>query len=878
MRGERPKDRSALMNKYGLDARLAARVVALLTKKIDLTPTVLEAAATDGSLRQLLLDRELLTHPEKLSDEWLHRHATHHRVGDADLLRAVSDNGEWTTIALEDDVLAEKAEDTKQTGGSEVANGMDGVVRAEETDISRRETEELFTPEEVAQLKLTALTSQDSGEQVEALRKLIYAPMDAGSKARLFVRALIDPGTKSEVRRQAVQSLEEIGFREELARTIHRLFRAEDEDMLYAIRRLGAMWDEADESERSVALAVVLRVFDECDRPPILKELLGVIARSNAVLTQHERKTEQFVQAGLRQLTQFYDQLSDTLFDVFQKYCTAAPDLVVPVLWKELQRSGDARVRAFIVHLLSHTTPGEDEEEREKLADAAIEELLNTELPEDHRTQLRYGLLRLGAATARAANRRLSSNSGRRNAELIRVLDVVCTESESPAEMINETVQAFLDALQIADRITRRRIVESSVISDGRVKTDLQEQVAEELLVHLGEFAMESTRDTICHTLEQIGPAAVSPLHEYIQRNYPHQDTSGPLRSLGRIAQKWQGQLSSDQVKEVLDFCLGLLDDPRASRGTFTVTLAFFVGYTDRGASQFRNVMDRFMELAGTAGFTFDVFEAMGILAGSPHITPEYQRELFRLFRDVLHMETPNTRGVKRDTDEGPVYEFGPEVLFDTRLLPNVVSGLEQIGVSPVTPDELRREVVKEMLILWEGVSHVRIVWGPAAMGSLIQAISRVARCDHVSSEVRARLGLSILRFLNKINVVRSLGQICSRPVEDDRMRDLCIETGHRMLEEWESCDEQDYERRIALLTSLGRVAANEGLDSSEKDVDNLRENVMEALFRALREGVDEVQSSLERLRDCAALTGEQRDKIRDRLSRVYGLVQKNGE
>ncbi|MFW6457708.1 MAG: hypothetical protein ACOC0A_05370, partial [Planctomycetota bacterium] len=124
MRGERPKDRSALMNKYGLDARLAARVVALLTKKIDLTPTVLEAAATDGSLRQLLLDRELLTHPEKLSDEWLHRHATHHRVGDADLLRAVSDNGEWTTIALEDDVLAKKAEDTKQTGGSEVANGM----------------------------------------------------------------------------------------------------------------------------------------------------------------------------------------------------------------------------------------------------------------------------------------------------------------------------------------------------------------------------------------------------------------------------------------------------------------------------------------------------------------------------------------------------------------------------------------------------------------------------------------------------------------------------------------------------------------------------------------------------------------------------------
>ena len=216
--------------------------------------------------------------------------------------------------------------------------------------------------------------------------------------------------------------------------------------------------------------------------------------------------------------------------------------------------------------------------------------------------------------------------------------------------------------------------------------------------------------------------------------------------------------------------------------------------------------------------------------------------------------------------------------MFDIRLLPAVIQGLEQIGTSPRTPPELRREVVKEMLVLWEGVSNVRVVWGPGAIDSLVQAICRVACCEHVAPDMRARLGRSILRFLKKVSVVRSIGEICSHPAGEEHMRDLCVEAGERMLDEWEECGEQDEERRVALLRSLGRAAANTGLDADDEEVRRLRQNVIASLFQALREGIEEVREPLEWLRDCPDLTEKQRGDIRDRLSRVFGLVRAGEE
>jgi hypothetical protein len=48
----------------------------------------------------------------------------------------------------------------------------------------------------------------------------------------------------------------------------------------------------------------------------------------------------------------------------------------------------------------------------------------------------------------------------------------------------------------------------------------------------------------------------------------------------------------------------------------------------------------------------------------------------------------------------------------------------------------------------------------------------------------------------------------------------------------------------------------------------------MSALFQALRAGIHEVRAPLERLRDCPDIPAEQREEIRNRLSRAFGLMR----
>jgi len=166
MQGEREKNRSSLMQRYGLSRRAATRVVALLQKQLDFTPTLLEMAAEDEGARKLVTSRELMQNPEDMQEDELRAVAQDCGCEDADLLRLVRDEESgWTTVALEDDLIAEEAERQQQMTEEEAAAG--GIVKAEPTGMSRAETEELFSSEAVSELKLNALTSQDPDRRTE---------------------------------------------------------------------------------------------------------------------------------------------------------------------------------------------------------------------------------------------------------------------------------------------------------------------------------------------------------------------------------------------------------------------------------------------------------------------------------------------------------------------------------------------------------------------------------------------------------------------------------------------------------------------------------------------------------------------------------------
>jgi hypothetical protein len=870
MRGERDKDAESLLGAYGIGRRLATRVVALRAKRVDVTGTLLAEAAQNKAVERLLLAPELVRDVEALSQESLRQLAQQCGYEAPDSLRVVPDpQAGWRTIALEDDLLAEEA--VSQAAGEAGVRAM-GLVKAGPQQITVRETEKLFTPEEVARLKLSALTSQNADLRVESLRKLVFAPMDGAQKAGIFLNVLIDREAETKVRREAVRSLELIGFRSDMAEAVRGLFEEDKKEAVRAVQRLAALLHDAEASEAALVLAVLLEVFDQSRDGGMLHELLRLIGACSATLVTNYQKTEQFFQSALRHLGRDFDELRFDVEAAIRSCIEQAPDLAADLMQRELRRSTDARVRSLLLNL-SESLAREPAQVAE-LAEQAVRELLNPELPESEKARLRYGLVRLGEPAVFVALGRIAQAGGAERSELIRLIDVLCTESDVSDETVQRAAAALIGLLKVADSVTRRGIVQAALLSDRRVDRSLQEELSGELLTLMTEFNLPSTLDTIENTLERVGAAALRPAYAFMRRTYPSPPAQRAALAMGRIVQNRPEEVPEDLAGQILKLCTALLEDESLGEGAFAITLASLCGYTKPGAERFDASLRRLKDNLWRLPYSLHALQALGIMAGSVNARQEHQKELFELFDGIVRFQARTGMGVRKETEEGPVYEFGREVEFDIRVVPAAVKGLERICVSRQASEQMRTEIGKRFLILWEGVSKVRIIWGPAAIEALVGAMSRAACSPMATLDMKVRLGVSLLRFLNKISVIRSIGEICSQPDGAPPMQKLAVQAGMELLDEWEACELQDVERKLALLKSAGRVAANASLNPRAEAVRALRERTLQALFSGLREGMSEVRDPLLLMRECPGLPVAQKREIDERLSRAFGLMR----
>ena len=869
MQGEREKNRQVLIERYGLSRRAAGRVLALLQKKVDFTPTILEMATPDTAAEKVLLTRELMKDADGVNEDSVRKIAEDAGFEESDLLRVVHDDEEgWDTIALEDDVLADQVE--QEGAATEEESVAKDLVKSEPKGMSKAETEELLGGDAMAQIKLDALTSQDVSKRSEALRKLVFAPMDGARKAGIFVNVLIDPEAEPRVRREAVRSLEQIGFRSDLAEAVRGLFESEEDEAVYYIRRLETLLKDAEVAEQSVAIAVALEVFNQAKDKTRLQELLRLLSSLAPILTDNRDKTEQFLRGALKHLSSDFQNLRSRVEYAILQCRSEQPELLTELLWQELRRNENANIRAFLTTILIGLTV--DEDLVQELADRAVSEILNPDLMESERSRLRYGMVRLGEPVAQVALDKLHEAEPRNHPELIRMLNVVCTEGQVGEDILDEAAQALLDLLKVGSSTSRKMIVDADLPSHPGVDASLRRQFAVELLSHMREFQLADTIRGICDSLEKIGASAVRPLFDYVRRNYPKNDSIDASETLARVIRNEPEEISADLANEIISYCDGLLDKMKLKKGAFTEVLASVAGYTEEGDDEFDRLLKKMRGKLWKARYSFDMLYAMGIMAGSPNASREHQESLFEIFDRILAARAPEEVGVRKETPEGPVYEFGKEIDFDTRVIPAAVKGLDQICTSDQASSDIRHAGVKKMLVLWEGVANMRIVWSPAAVDALVKGMCNAACCEMIDVDVRLRLGRSLMRFLNKLNVVESMGTICSQPDETGRLEPLCIEAGSRLIEEWETSDQQDDERRVAILKSLGKLAANTSLDKENQEVKDLREDALSVIFSGLREGINSAFDPLDRLRNCPDLTEEQREEINQRMGKAFGL------
>jgi len=590
------------------------------------------------------------------------------------------------------------------------------------------------------------------------------------------------------------------------------------------------------------------------------------------VLVGNRQKTEQFLRSALRRLELDFEGLRQDVADAVHTCARHAPELTTDFLWREMERSDSPRVRGTLVNLLEGMV--QTPERRAALAQRAISEVLDPHLPESERARLRYGLVRMGEDAAQAVLERMPQAGGAERTELARLLDVLCTESDVADQTARRAVAALLELLKLADMPTRGNVLRASLLWDPRAGEELQGEIAAELLTLMGELNLPDSSDLIQNALERMGPPALVPAHDFMRRAYPSPAARRAALVVCSVVQSQPEQVTDQFVSNAIALGKQLLDRDNLQHGEFALALAATCGFTPAGAAHFHEIVRRLKDGLWKLPYCMDALEALGLLAGSPNADPDQQAELFDLFNTIVQVQGGLSMGVRRETDEGTVYEFGRDIDFDIRAVPAAVRGLERIYLSDQVTAELAAEIVKRLLILWEGVSKVRIVWGPAGVQALVNAMCRAACSSRADVRVKERLGFSLLRFLNKISVVRSIGEICSQPDADPAFHAMALEAAEQILHEWAQSDLHDDERRAALLEAAGRIAANAALEADAEQVRLLRERTVEALFSGLREGAQEVRASLLLMRDCPGLSAKRKQEIDERLGKVFGLVR----
>jgi hypothetical protein len=420
---------------------------------------------------------------------------------------------------------------------------------------------------------------------------------------------------------------------------------------------------------------------------------------------------------------------------------------------------------------------------------------------------------------------------------------------------------------------SRRSVLSARVLADERAGAELQAEVAAELLNLMSELGLADTYDAIQATLERVGRPALRPTCWHMRREWPEPSARRGARAAAGIMEDHGPEVSAELSADVLEWARQFVGDERQSHGEFAYPLASACGYTTAGSDAFDDVLDELLADLWRMPYCMDALEALAVMAGSPNADTENQERLFEMFDTILAAQARVGGGKRRETEEGPVYEFGREIEFDIRAVPAAVRGFERIYLSEQAADAMRTQIVHRMLVLWEGVSKVRIVWGPAGIQALVDAMCAAACSEHADPPTRVRLGTSLLRFLNKLSVVRSIGRICSQPDDAEPMQQMALEAGGKLLAEWHEADQQDEERRLALLQAMGRIAAGDALPPGEEAA-TLRERVMQALFAGLREGMRQVREPLLALREAEGVTDAQRHEIDERLAKVFGLVK----
>jgi len=858
-----------LIREYGISRRLAVRIGALAARGLTVTPTLLEIAGAGSSVEKLLLHPDLLDRADALDTEAVAEIARAAGAEEEGPMAVVQ--GETSRVlALQEELLAEQGW-TENAPGEAV-----GLIKSEiglpaAGVLDRGEREHLFTPEEIARLKLDALAGENVEARVSALRKLRYAPLPAREKGAVYLRVLVDPA--GPVRTEAIKALESLGFNRDTADALQRVFGDDPEASRKAVRRIGDMIGGLQPAEREIVLVVLIERFRE-ERPSGEDDpLLRVLTESVPLIGADTNLAREVTRIAVQHLAADFEKANQQLGDMLLSLAGKAPEPVVEKLREQVGTIRDPEPRAFLIGLLIELET--DAGRRTRLCDTVLDELLGGGHDELTRQKLGHRMTALGAPMVEAILHRYKRASNADRATLVPFMDALHLDESLPAESRAPLAAALVRSLKMADRPLRLAILRTRTLNREDLALPLKKALVTELLPVLRYAESPELTERTMLMLEMLGETAVKGLFDAVRSRPASSEADHAVRALARILSRPdRSPAATKTAKKILDFAAERVKRPRNRAGGYAEALGRLAAAGVGGATAARKAFTLLVERMPRCAYAEDVVAALGRLAASPLVKARQRVEAVHLLSGLVERPADEEETSMRRivTDKGPVYEIGGRVDFDSATLPAAVEGLERIALCSHATDALRRRIADVFLRVWRSVADWSVIWGPRSSERLARALGAIGADARTDDDTRVTILDALARGIERLSVLKALGGLLDVRTNARTFNTRAVTVANRILEQWVEPEiapgELETVVRVAAI-----VAARPEINSRTKAARELRKRVLELLFDALRNGSDWATAPLEKMRDSAAMPKNLREEIAHRLEQAFVIV-----
>jgi len=848
-------DRNSLIERHHISWKLARRIEALNRRSVGVTRQVLEICRPESPAEMVLLDPEFLGSAETLDDEHLMRivrSAAGIRAGSVPAMCVVR-RRKGRVIALASEVA-----EPRDTGLVPAATG----ARLPLSLLGGTDPAELFSPHDVAKLKLIIVTSTNEDEKVTAIRQLALVPGEPAEKGAVMLTALSDESAK--VRSEAAAALVNLGLTPDIAEAARALALGNESQRLLAAQRLYSLFATVAESEVGVLLALLVGSLADEDSAAVREELIGASRAVSGIVSRRKEHAAEMVRLLLDQVRTGIATLRRPLADALAELGNLAPDVVGELCWLELGRVRENSIRRFLLTVMSRIKL--PKRLQKEVVVRAMEEILASPRPEEDCLELGSMLCCFPKESIGPMLDAIESASDAAKLYLIRLLDVLAARGEVSNAVVERLGWTFLRLLQVSEKNVRPAILLAESVHSPRLSAELRRELAREMLAGLPSYGSVRMLDAISTSIVRIGEPAIKPLFDLIDSDSKMRERTFAVRMLGNtVAALPKRRGMAAVINNALDETMKRIEDRNAPRSTIAAAMGKMCTNTLVSQRRIRKVADELTARIKNGPDAYGVLEGLGALVLNPATPLQVRLDVIQLFFDLLNSSLPDVETEETLVDEQRVYSFGGDVSAYTEMVPIVLRGLNNAFIGTEKPT-IRQRIAAFLLEKWNEISSWETIWGPENLIVLLRVLGSIA-C-HADTPMDTRLDIvdAISKRTNLMSVIETLGSIYRTKPVSKRLGAKARDLAWLLMERHLTKRSLPVEYRQACQMVLGIIGARTSLGSDPLLARRTRERIVGALFEGLRAGHTAAAGALAALKNCAALPSKVREDVAARL------------